>query len=143
LWLVTWCAFIKNRDKTRWWKRRGSKYGVVLRVNGFCKRSLSVGRVSGWHDVPSITLCCLLRTFRVACSSIPNFNWAKPCHFATPLFQTPLHYFYLSWIPLIHFGNNLWMCPFGTLNQNMFLCIHHKPLFTQVSISIRRFVSCF
>jgi hypothetical protein len=91
LWLAIQCAFIRNRDRTRWWNRRWSKYGVVLTINGYGRRSLNVGGVSGWHDVPPITFCYLLRTFRVACSSMATFNWAKPSHFATPLFQTPLH----------------------------------------------------
>jgi hypothetical protein len=44
--------------------------GVEDGVYGSCMESLKVGRVSGGHDVPSMTFCHLLKTFPMANMSI-------------------------------------------------------------------------
>jgi len=60
----------------------------------------------------------------------------RPGHFATPFSQTPPYCLCISSIISIHLKDGPSMCPFGTLNQDMFAYIHHKPLSTQGSVSI-------
>jgi hypothetical protein len=55
----------------------------------------------------------------------------RPGHFATPFSQSPPYCLCISSIISIHFKDGLSMCPFGTLNQDMFAYIHHKPFSTQ------------
>ncbi len=50
--------------------------GVKDGVDGFCIESLKVGGVNGGHDVPSMIICHLLKTFQVACPYVA-FNCAK------------------------------------------------------------------
>jgi hypothetical protein len=58
----------------------------------------------------------------------------RPSHFATPFSQTPPYCLCISSIISIHLKYGPSMCPFGTMNQDMFA--YHKPLSTQGSISI-------
>jgi hypothetical protein len=75
-------------------------------------------------------------TFHVAFSSTA-FNWAKTWSFCDTVFSNPPYCLCMSSIISIHLKDGPSMCPFGTLNQNMFVYIHHKPLSTQGLVSIR------
>jgi hypothetical protein len=84
-----------------------------------------VGGVNGGHDISSITFCHLLKH-----STWHLHLWLliglKPCHFATPFSQTTPYHLCISSIISIHLKDGPSMCPFGTLNQDMFVYIHHN-----------------
>jgi len=77
--------------------------GVKDGVDGSCMESLKVGGVSGGHDVPSMTICHLLKTFQVACPYVA-FNWAKILSFCkttssnlSSLLGSVFNSFHASW----------------------------------------------
>jgi hypothetical protein len=64
----------------------GVENGIELGVDGFCKRSLNVGEVTGGHDVPSITLCYNIPS---GMSRPVTFNWAKTWSLCNTTFLDP------------------------------------------------------